>query len=551
MDDTLYKAFLEELAALEKFRMGYTALHPAPLGREDQDVRRLTEALALFTARTRLAGQRSIARSTMRLFQQHFPYVLSPVPTMAMLRAESDGQFADLAEVPRGTQVHLAPAKVADNTSPLSFRTQAPLRVLPIRLEKRVRKESHEGRARLLLTFKSNNNTERTTAPGTLRLYLNHLNEFLSSLAVHHQLKTSTRAVSVSFDAENAQWQPCTTWRFQPSPPPPSELEPFEHPLQRIRSFFLFPQQELFLEVELPEPQRPWRQFTLCFELKEPLPPELVLTSDSFVLHATPMVNVQRAMSNPLEHDGTKEHYAIQHTDPTGGYRVHSVLGIYRLDGKGLVPLRPGAFSRGPNTYEIEHEGEGEGRRTWLTLDLPGAFAKPVRVAVEACWYQPLPPEFDVSGYRAGLPERFIEGLRWSVVGDVATGMDNPLERDQQELLHLLSIRNQRFLELDDLIFLLNALGVRDARYFRAVVERMNSLQVRSKPFAKSTTGFKYVYRLTLSKLDTFLVPTVDLFSARLLELLKVWSTEEVVELEVSIPNLELELTYPPREVAR
>jgi type VI secretion system protein ImpG len=109
MDDTLYKAFLLEMEALEKFRMGYTALHPAaPLGREDQDVRRLTEALALFTARTRLAGQRAISRSTMRLFQQHFPYVLSPMPAMGMLRAVTGKHFVDASELPRGTQVRLS-----------------------------------------------------------------------------------------------------------------------------------------------------------------------------------------------------------------------------------------------------------------------------------------------------------------------------------------------------------------------------------------------------------------------------------------------------------
>jgi type VI secretion system protein ImpG len=534
--------------------MGYTALHPAPLGREDQDVRRLTEALALFSARTRLAGQRSIARGTMRLFQQHFPYVLSPVPAMAMLRAEANGSFVDTTELPRGTPVHLSPGKPAAASSPLTFRTLAPIRLLPIRLEKQLGKDTREGRYRLLLTFKSNNHIERTAAPGTLRLYINHLNEFLSSLAVHHWLKTHTREVSVFFEEtlrEDSEGQRCEPVRFSPPPPPAAELEPFEHPLQRIRSFFHFPQQELFLEVQVPEPPRPWKQFTLCFHLSERLPSELVLTADTFVLNAAPMVNLQRAMSNPVEHDGTKERYPIQHSDPTGGYRVHSVLGIYRLDGKGLVPLRPGALSGGPNTYEVEHEGEGTERATWLALDLPGAFSKPVRVAVEACWHQPQPPHLDTSGYRAGLPERFIEGLRWSALGDVVSAMDNPLEHDQQELLHLLSIRNLRFLELDDLIFLLEALGVREARYFRSVVERMASLRVDPKPFVKSATGFKYIYRLTLSKLDAFLVPTVDLFSARLLELLKVWSTEDVVELDVSIPNLDLELTYPPREDAR
>lgn len=112
MDEALYASFLEELQALEKFRLGYTALHPAaPLDGEDADVRRLTEAMALFTARTRRAGQRALEKSTLRLFQQHFAYLLNPVPAMAMVRAEPDARFVDAAELPRGTPFLLNPGE--------------------------------------------------------------------------------------------------------------------------------------------------------------------------------------------------------------------------------------------------------------------------------------------------------------------------------------------------------------------------------------------------------------------------------------------------------
>ena len=127
LDDTLYKAFLEELQELEKFRMSYTALHPAaPLDREDQDVRRLIEALAVFSTRTRQAGQRTLARGTMRLFQQHFSYLLNPVPAVAMLRAVPDARFVDATELPRGTPLLLNPGSAAAPTGPLTFRTPGP-----------------------------------------------------------------------------------------------------------------------------------------------------------------------------------------------------------------------------------------------------------------------------------------------------------------------------------------------------------------------------------------------------------------------------------------
>jgi type VI secretion system protein ImpG len=67
-DDNLYKIFLEQMHELENFRMSYAARHPTiPLEREDPDVRRLTEAMAHFAARTHLAGIRNIIEFRQRL----------------------------------------------------------------------------------------------------------------------------------------------------------------------------------------------------------------------------------------------------------------------------------------------------------------------------------------------------------------------------------------------------------------------------------------------------------------------------------------------------
>lgn len=554
LDDALYKHFLVELESLEKFRMGYSALYQAvPLGRDDQDVRRLIEALALFSARTRLAGQRALTRQTLRLFQQHFPYVLSPLPAMAMLQAVPvSRQFVSTPELPRGTRVLLSSTRPGSSTPPLAFRTLAPLRLQPLRLERVLTRPSPHG-VRVLLDFASD--IERQEPPGPLWLYVNHLNEFLSSLAVHHQLERTLRGARVFFgklstEESLSQASPCEV-RFGPPATPPAEQEPFEHPLQRLRAVFHYPQQELFLEVRLPPPPPRWQRFTVCLELAPSWPSELVLTRDTFALHAVPVMNLQRELSTPLEHDGTRERHVLQHPEPGGGYRVHSVLGVYRMEDKGLQPLRPGVLPGERDTYELEHEGHGPARRTFLSLNLPEAFARPVRVVVEALWHQPLAPDFDSSGYRAGLAGRFLEGLEWRLLGPVVPSLDNRLEHSPQELLHLLSIRHQRFMGREDLLFLLEALGVVEQRYFRPAVEALSEVKLRSKPFARSATGFKYLYQLTLSAVDPMLLPTVDLFSARLLELLHAWSTEDVVELEVKLPHLESPLRYPKREVRR
>lgn len=538
IDDTLYKAFLVELEALERFRIAYTGLHPgAPLQREDPDVRRLIEAMAMFTARTHLASQRSIARGTMRVFRQHFPFLLNPVPAAAMLAAQIDRRFTDAAEVPRGTLVALS----SDDTeaSTLEFRTLSPLRLLPIELDRvDLLKLGNRG-YRLFLRFESD--FPRKDDIGELNLYVNHLNDFVSSLTVHYHLKKSLTRVHAffgKFDPESELGAPCTA-RFGAPRSPPSQLEAFEHPLERARQVLRFPQQELYINVNVPRPVSNWSELTLCFDLTAAWPAQLRPSADTFSIHTAPIINVVRDMSTPFECDGTKERYSIQHPAPGREFRVHSVIGAYRLDGEGLIPLLPGAIAGGEDTYEVEHEGYGEKRKSWVYLNLPRAFKDPVRVAIEAFWHQPVFNRDDAPEYRASLADRHLEGVRWECLGNVVAGTDNPLADVQEGLLHLLSIKSQRFLDLAEVQFLLEAMGISAERHFRDVVRLLAKVELRQKPFAKSSTGFKYIYRVTFSELHSSMLPLLDLFAAKLLLILKAWSTEDVVELEVAVPNLE------------
>jgi len=555
MDDAIYKAFLAEMEELEKFRMAYAALHPrAPLGREDQDVRRLIEALAFFTARTRLAGQRSILRSTLRLFRQHFSFVLNPLPSMGLMRARTDTRFVDAAEVPRGALVSVSrptPPGALQEPPPLQYRTAAALRLLPVRLEgvDTWRRGPREGQ-RVMLRFAAA--FPRNESPGVVRLYVRHLGEFASSLAAQYHLKTALVGASVVFDApvgEDTRGTPCRI-RFGAPPVSPEESEAFEHPLQKTRSFFQFPEQSLFMDVELPEPPRNWRTFTVCLELSPRFPAQLRLNADSFELNVVPMVNAVRQTANPVEWDGTRAQQLLTHPDTGAGYRLHALMGVYRLDdAAGLVPLRPGAVEGGESTYELDVEGDGPDRRAWLSVNLPGAFDAPVVVSVEGTWYQPLGQPLDPAASRVRPADRHLEGVQWDCLGALSASSDNALGKSQDGVLRLLSLKNQRFLGLEDLQFLLSALGAGDFRHFRELLPLLAGLELSTLPFARAGSGFKYVYRLTVGEMDPYLLPVLDLFSAQLLELLRAWSTEEVVELLVKIPNLELEQAYPQPEV--
>ena len=72
-NDALFDAFKATVES-DKFRITHIDGIEIILDRDDLDIRRLIEAMAMFTARTYLMGERSIRRSHTRLFQQHFSY---------------------------------------------------------------------------------------------------------------------------------------------------------------------------------------------------------------------------------------------------------------------------------------------------------------------------------------------------------------------------------------------------------------------------------------------------------------------------------------------
>lgn len=544
--DSIDKTFLAELEAIEKFRISYTGMYPnVPLAREDPDVRRLIEAMAMFTARTRLAAERSVAQSMLRIFRQHFPFLLCPVPAMTMLRALPSSRYVDVTQIPANTEVRLtySPGKEAPDQV-YRFRTLSKLRILPIRLES-VNIFRPGGRGfRLVLGFASA--FPRNDPIGDLRIYVNHLNDFLSSVTVLHAIKSHLARASVVFDAkvkEDTVGQPCDVSFGAPSPEV-DDLDDFNHPLDLARAFLRLPQQELFLNVHGIRPPRNWERFSVCLDVDDAWPTDLRLSAEVFQLHVVPIANIVKETANPVECDGTKERWPVTHPDPAGRYAPHSIRGVYRMMRTGLSPMTPAVLGVRGDTYEAIVEGQGERRNAWITLNLPNAFESPERVVVEAMWHQPGFGGITASELHPRLADRLVDGVSLECVGSVVGHADSELENDREALLQLLSIKNQKFLKLDDLDLLLRALGANRQRYFSRIVASIRDLSVTTAPYARRSAGFKYTYEITFEDLDSADLPVVDLFCGKLLEVLAAWSTEEVVGLVARLPNLEKVLQY-------
>ena len=545
--DALDKAFLTELEALEKFRIAYTAQYPGvPLAHDDPDVRRLIEAMAFFTARTHLAGMRSLDESVHRIFRQHFPSLLGPVPAMAMLRARPGPLFADATELPRGTEVCLLkPAEENGEVQRLfRFRTLAKLRILPIRVRSVDILPARGPGFRIFLRIVAD--TRCNEELHDLRLHVNHLDDLRSSMTVMHELQTHLRSASVGYGPdlrEDEVGQPCDVSFGAPddSAEPP---DPFEHPLQRARLLMRFPRRNLFINVKGLRPPRNWQHITLCLDVKESWPRQLRLTSDGFELHTVPMINVRRDLANPIDCDGTKDRYALRHPDESAKFTPLWTIGAYRPTKQGFVPLIPGVLGAAGDSYEVMTEGRGEDRRAWALLHIAGAYEKPERISVDAFWHQPGLQGGNASDLTVGLGDRFVEGVAWSCSGPIVPHADGEMDHDREAQLALVSLKTLRFLGYAELLSLLRACGAHREPHFTKLVSALAEVRVTSKPFGKRSHGLKYTYELTFGTLDASDTPRLGLFCAWLLDVLTAWSAEEVLEVVALVPNLDKVMRY-------
>jgi type VI secretion system protein ImpG len=532
-DDDLYKVFLEQMHELENFRMSYAALHPAtPLEREDPDVRRLTEAMAYFAARTHLAGIRNIIEFRRRIFQQFFSYLLTPLPSMGIIRAGLSGQFSEPVVLPKGTEIAVS----SETKGTAIFRTVHDMRILPLSLtEMKMLLLPNKG-YRIVLVLDAP--YARNDDIGNLRFHINHLDDFQASLRVLHNLKKHLRKASVVFDenvTEETRGNPC---EVSFTPPQDDEDEEWPHPLQKERWFFHFPHRELFLNVHVSSQPRNWTRFALCFDLDAQWPRSLVLNQDVFQLFAVPVVNLNRGMAQPVICDGTKERYPIRHPEPEYNFGLHSVEGVYQVKDGSMVPMRAGILSGGSGSYELEEGTDSTGlKRHWLALHFPAAFEEPRTIAIDAHWLQPWFSEALGERIMVTTYTRTIVGLEWQLVGDIVPHGENTFQAEMEGFLHLLTLKNKSAFNVDDLLGMMQTLGSVHQGQFKRAYDLLTDVRVEETSLNKGGMGglLKVVYYLHFQDFDQSLLPLVETFVSHVNGILNSWVSEAIVEVRMEV----------------
>ncbi|MBU1341553.1 MAG: type VI secretion system baseplate subunit TssF [Proteobacteria bacterium] len=536
MDEKLYRTFLEEMHELENFRMEYSARHPSTaLDRDDPDVKRLVEALAFFAARTHMAGMNNIVSSRLRIFQQFFPFLLSPLPVMGMVQALPTGQFSETALFPNGSRVLLSSGK----KNSASLRTLKELRILPVTLTQTTLLLRPDKGYRLVICLESM--YDRTDPIGSIMVNIDHLNNYQASLLIFDALRTHLTNACVVFNKkadENSKGTPCNI--IFGNTHEESENRKM-HPLQEARFFFHFPQQDLFMTVDVPQITQAWKKITICMDLDPEWPKKIVINKDIFRLHTVPMENLTRDATAPFIYDGTKERFLIQHPEPDLGYALQSVLGVYKIENGGMVPLRAGILSGGQGSYEIEQKSDKLGRiRYWLMLHYSKAFLEPVTIVVDALWHQPALSKILSQQIKALPYSRNIPGVNWDLCESIVPHGENRFQENMDEFMHLLTIKNKSMLSYEDITALLQMLGSVWQGNFKPVKDLFYAIRVKQAPLAKGNAKgmLKLVYSLQFKECDPGMRPLVKTFTAQTGKILNAWISEAVVETRMEMDSV-------------
>lgn len=520
-----YRTFLEELRDLADFRSHYAQEHPAAgLEGDDPDVKRIIEALAFFNARTRIALTRSIDSGNRRLYQQFFSYLLTPLPASVMMQAKPTGTLTEVMDLPAGTEFALQP----DKGGLVLFRTHRPLRILPMTLASVKQELAPSAGSRLLLSFEAH--YPLNVQPETVELYINYLNDLTLSLKVYQFLHHALTHASVQFGAYDPD-QAFTACGFALGVPPvDSAADEWHHPMELERQYFHFPQQALYLRLELPDAPRNWRHFTVALDCSGQWPRQLRLNRDVFHLFSVPVVNNQRALAQPIRCDGTTERYAIRHPEPQLGFCLQKVMGVYEASDQGMTPLRPGILAGGNGSYEIEQgpPQEGGGYVYWLIPHFPAAYEQARTLVIDGLWQQPWYDQIVQGACSMHSYRRQLQGVQWELHDTVTTHAENPQLNDVNRYIHLLTLMHKSVFSGENLRDLLLALGSVVPGHFQSVFNSLASVRVDEEPMEGNKT--KQIYCLQFKPQLEDVSELIEPFVRHVGNVMDLWLSNATVE---------------------
>lgn len=574
-NEALFQEFLAEVQALDDFRHEYRLRYDfEELGRDDQDVQRLMEAMAFYCARTRGSAERAMRRYELRALEQLFPHLLSPMPAMGLLYPELGSNMTEARSLPELAEVVVAPGKgelsdpeASDGVRARTFRTVSAIPVFPLHVvagsvtlkPKSVAgtSDAEERRGALSLSLslassprpenKSGRHFDDVKQPlNELVIYLNPQGDLLLALRIHDAIVQSCRHVTAHFFSEGSLRVSLPSRKLQLGMPPPEVKQGWENPIEHARRLIHFPLAEMCFRVPLAGAPAEWTSVSLELELDERWPSGLVVSDRTFLLNAGPIENLVRRTAEPIDSDGTRVRHRVDHQEPKTGLRVREVLGVYRAEaprrrtptedrapaGARTTLLPSASFGTG---FTVEAEGRGSDRETWLETDGPlGTVGEPERLYVDAEWYLPEARLPNAREANVSVEDHDFGDLLWRVSDPLRAPAESLIGGDPKALAQLLELHGRRLRSARDVQFLLQVMGVNDSEVLGRVPRYITQLDTAFSPDSRTASGGVRSYELALPKLPPVLIPAARLLFRLLPGILGTWTGDSDVRVSVT-----------------
>lgn len=508
--------FDEEMTFLANIQSRFMDIHSqVPVEYEDPDVKRLSEAMAAFMAKGRIEGKTQVNQLHRRVFQQLLPYIASPVASMGLLQTNSR-HITEATQIRSGTSFSL----FTDDGDKAQYQSIHTLPIQPICLNRVI---SEVNNREIVVEIKSINNV-----PGHLEhlpIYISTHNNYSLTLKLIATLAKNIISVSAVFDDDVTVSGDFLLGACQPNDLAPNsettakvELDGM-HPIENIRHFFQLPQQENYLNLYFNESPQQWNKCQIKLHLDSPLPKGINISTDVFKLGVICVENINKEQSETFTFDATHSAHPVRPPSTSPQLAMLKCLGVYQGPLKNRELLRPGILKSGNGAYEIHQQGATP---PLIDIQLAEAFFNPVKITVDALWFQ---PEFSAHLWK----KLAIKTTHLDIAGLKCHALSPPVphvpfnDNDPHTLLELSLLKNKDRLSLEEIIFILESFSTVFAREFKAVKPLLTELHFESPN--------NYGFVIAETSAQTFNL--LDCFIKKLETLLNLWLTDSNISVKI------------------
>ncbi|HAT1682903.1 TPA: type VI secretion system baseplate subunit TssF [Klebsiella oxytoca] len=345
--------FRDELAWLRLQGRQFAQAHPE-LTRflseqtTDPDVERLLEGFAFLTGSLRAKIEDEFPELTHGLLNMLWPNYLRPVPSMTIVQfSVISGTLTSPVMVNRGCPLD---SKSVDDVV-CHFRTCHDMWIYPAEIEQVSAQSGNDVSTITIDIALKSTLTLETLELEKLRFYLGgddwtsrELYFWLSSKLSHIELEVDGKRFRQSADL-------LKTTGFERE----DALLPYPGNVYSgyriLQEYFCFPESFLFFHLEggnWPRQPVPVSHFSLHFCFERPLPSELKIRPDSFMLNCVPAINLFRHESEPVDLNGRQVEYPLK-----ASYRQADSFEIFSVDKvEGWIDGLAGRARGNPRVYQ-------------------------------------------------------------------------------------------------------------------------------------------------------------------------------------------------------